>query len=69
MRKNELCNLILPLKPKEKIYKIDHNLEKYGHTVVRLPPYMCNLNPKELAWAKIKRIVHESVTGDLSLQK
>jgi hypothetical protein len=45
MRKSELFYLILPLKPKENIYKIDHILKKYGHTVVRLPPYMCDLNP------------------------
>jgi hypothetical protein len=70
MRKNELYNLILPLKPKEKIYKIDHILKTYGHAVVRQPPYMCDLNPIELAWAKIERIVRENiVTGDLSLQK
>jgi transposase len=60
----------MPLKLKEKIYKTDHILEKYGHTVVTLPPYVCDLNPTELAWAKIKRIVRENnVRGDLSLQK
>jgi hypothetical protein len=31
---------------------------------------MCEKNPIELAWAKIKRIVRENnVTGDLNLQK
>jgi hypothetical protein len=35
MRNIELYNILLPLKTKEKINKIDHILEKYGHTVVR----------------------------------
>jgi transposase len=70
MHKDSLYKLIVPLKPKEKAFKIDRILSDYGHTVVRLPPYMCDLNPIELAWAKIKRIVREhNVTADLSLQK
>jgi len=35
--KDNLCQLILSLKPKEKIYKIDDMLVNYGHTVVALP--------------------------------
>lgn len=70
MRKNDLYNQILSLKPKEKVFKIDSILSGHGHSVVRLPPYMCDLNPIELAWAKIKRIVREhNVTADLSLAK
>jgi hypothetical protein len=70
MRKDSLYKLTVPLKPKEKAFNIDRILSDYGHTVVRLPPYMCDLNPIELAWAKIKRIVREhNVTADLSLQK
>jgi transposase len=35
--------------------------------LLRLPPHMYDLTPAELAWAKIKRTVHENITGDLSL--
>ena len=28
--------------------------EKYGHTVLRLPPYHCELNPIEMIWSLIK---------------
>jgi hypothetical protein len=71
MHKDSLYKLnVVPLKPKEKGFKIDRIFSDYEHTVVRLPPYMCDLNPIELAWAKIKRIVWEhNVTADLSLQK
>ncbi|XP_023724109.1 uncharacterized protein LOC111873546 [Cryptotermes secundus] len=54
MWKNDLYNQILSLKPKEKAFKIDSILSGHGHSVIRLPPYMSDLNPIELAWAKIK---------------
>jgi hypothetical protein len=41
MRKGQLYDLILTRKPKEKTFKTDHLLNGHGHTVVRLPPYMC----------------------------
>ena len=28
--------------------------EKYGHTILRLPPYHCELNPIEMIWSQIK---------------
>jgi len=40
----------MSLKPKEKIYKIDHMLVNYGH-IVPLARYMCDLNPLEITWA------------------
>ncbi|KAG8303225.1 hypothetical protein J6590_016198 [Homalodisca vitripennis] len=41
-----------------------------GHAVLRLPPYMCELNLIELAWAKNKRVVKgNNIRGDLTLTK
>lgn len=38
----------------EKVYFVDHCAELNGHTVLRLPPYYCVLNPIELIWAQLK---------------
>ncbi|XP_046145947.1 uncharacterized protein LOC123989268 [Osmia bicornis bicornis] len=38
-------------------YVIDEYAKQHGHTVVRLPPYHCELNPIELAWAQIKNYI------------
>lgn len=70
MRKVVLYDLVLSIKPKEKIFRVDKLFAKYGHSVVRLPPYMCELNPIELAWSKVKYHIRTSNTsGDMSLSK
>jgi len=70
MRKGPLYELIVTKKPREKIFKIDQLLNAHGHTVLRLPPYNCDLSPIELAWAKVKRYVRDRNTqGDLSLRR
>ncbi|XP_026330034.1 uncharacterized protein LOC113237640 [Hyposmocoma kahamanoa] len=70
MRKYELFHLIELHKPTEKTFKIDEFIRSHGHVVVRLPPYMCDLNPIELAWAKLKSIVRQhNVNSDLSLKR
>jgi hypothetical protein len=70
MRKNELYKPTCATEIQRDGYKTDHTAVKYCHTVATLPPYLCDLNPVELAWAKTKTIVPEnSVTGDTSLQK
>lgn len=70
MKKANLIDLINKHKPLEKVYKVDALLREHGHTVLRLPPYMCDLNPIELAWSKVKRLVREqNVTGALCLTR
>ena len=70
LHKVDLYDLIVKHRPQEKTFRVDHRLSEYGHTVLRLPPYMCDLSPIELAWAKIKRQVRENnVAGDLSLTR
>lgn len=51
-----LLNLVKKHKPAP-IYEIDELLSEFGHTVVRLPPYHCDLNPIELIWSLAKRKV------------
>ena len=38
----------------EKTYEVDSMLAESGHTVARLPPYHCDLNPIELIWGDLK---------------
>lgn len=33
---------------------------RHGHEVLRLPPYHCQLNPKELIWAQIKEDIRKN---------
>ena len=54
MLKPDLYNIIKHNKP-EKIFVVDEMIKKEGHSVLRLPPYHCNLNPIENIWALIKR--------------
>jgi hypothetical protein len=69
MHKVDLYTLVELNMSKEKKFRTDSKLVAFSHTVLQLPPYMCDLNMTELAWAKIKCIVKEkNVTGDLSVQ-
>lgn len=67
LRKVELHDLIKTHSPPQKQYRVDQKLRLSGHTVLRLPPYMCELNPIELVWAQIKKYVRDrNTTGDMS---
>ena len=39
---------------------IDSLAKQAGHTVVRLPPYHCMLNPIEMIWSRVKDYVAEN---------
>jgi hypothetical protein len=68
MRKSELFQLVERHKRPEKTFRIGQVLKFHGHDVLRLPPYMCDLSPIELAWAKVKRLIREkNVAGEMSL--
>ncbi|CAH2105951.1 unnamed protein product [Euphydryas editha] len=54
LRKPNLLTLVKQHKP-QPIYEIDELLGENGHTVVRLPPYHCDLNPIELIWDIAKK--------------
>ncbi|KAJ4437060.1 hypothetical protein ANN_17195 [Periplaneta americana] len=70
MRKFTLFSLIEQIRPKQKVYQIDTIFANHGHTVVRLPPYMCDLSAIELAWSSVKNYVRShNTTGDMSLKR
>lgn len=59
MYKSELFNLINKYKSNKKVYVVDEMLKAEGHTILRLPPYMCVLNPAEFAWEKVESKVRQ----------
>jgi transposase len=52
--KKELWAIIKEEKKKDKYFIIDNLAMRYGHEVVRLPPYHPELNPIELVIQKLK---------------
>lgn len=52
--KKELLQLAYKEKPKYNKYVIDEEAKLQNRTVLRLPPYHCELNPIELIWAQVK---------------
>jgi len=43
-------------------YLVDELTKVHGHTVLRLPPYHCILNPIEMLWSYQKRLVRSQST-------
>jgi hypothetical protein len=69
-RKLTLFLLVEKFLPTEKVYHIDMLFAAHSHTVIWLPPYMCDLNPTELPWHQMKGYVRSHNTaGDMSLTR
>ena len=54
MLKKDLLECVSRVKPQFDKNVIDVIAEENGHTVLRLPPYHCELNPIEMVWAQVK---------------
>ncbi|XP_026324108.1 uncharacterized protein LOC113233268 [Hyposmocoma kahamanoa] len=67
MRKPELLMLVKRHKP-EALYEIDQILGDHGHTVARLPPYHCHLNPIELIWGIAKHKIASVNVGSIDIK-
>ncbi|XP_022183104.1 uncharacterized protein LOC111042712 [Myzus persicae] len=53
----ELLTIVDRLRPLYNKYVIDELVKKQNKTILRLPPYHCELNPIELAWSIVKNHV------------
>jgi len=60
--KSQLLERVQVLKPQYGQYVIDELAKAANKTVVRLPPYHCELNPIELTWSSVKNYVHMNNT-------
>lgn len=54
MIKAELLCLVSNVRHKYEEYRVDQVAQLHGHTVLRLPPYHCELNPIENIWSVVK---------------
>lgn len=57
MLKSELMEIVNNQRSRFNSYRIDKLAAEAGHTVLRLPPYHCELNPIELIWSQMKGYV------------
>ncbi|VVC27951.1 Ribonuclease H-like domain,Winged helix-turn-helix DNA-binding domain [Cinara cedri] len=58
----ELLEIVKRIKPLYDKYIIDELAKEYGRTILRLPPYHCELNPIEQAWSSVKNYVEQNNT-------
>jgi len=58
----ELLDIVKKIKPLHEKFVIDEIADAHNKTILRLPPYHCELNPIELAWSSIKNHVRTNNT-------
>ncbi|XP_054713477.1 uncharacterized protein LOC129222941 [Uloborus diversus] len=69
LRKPEIFEIIQANASPTKKYRMDELIKQHGHSVLRLPPYHCDLKPIELAWAAVERFIrNRNVETELSLK-
>ncbi|XP_076659874.1 uncharacterized protein LOC143363159 [Halictus rubicundus] len=61
--KLRLMDLVQKHKEPSNNYIVDAFANENGRTVLRLPPYHCELNPIELAWAQMKDFIRARNTS------
>ncbi|KAE9544251.1 hypothetical protein AGLY_001430 [Aphis glycines] len=62
MFKPQLLAKVKEIKGQYMSYVVDNMAKDAGHNILRLPPYHCELNPIELAWAMVKGYVKQHNT-------
>lgn len=53
----ELLVLVSEVKHLYEHFKVDVCAKEHGHSILRLPPYHCELNPIEMIWSQVKGFV------------
>jgi len=59
----QLLAIVRRIKPLHDKYVIDELAKQHNRTVLRLPPYHCELNPIELAWSTVNNYVKMNNTS------
>lgn len=62
MLKHDLYEIVKQHKKEKQRYVIDEIASQNGHSIIRLPPYHCDLNPIELIWAQVKEDIRRENT-------
>lgn len=67
MLKLELLQKVGEVKHMFEAYRVEEIAQKYGHEILRLPPYHCELNPIEMIWSQVKgEVARENRTFKLN---